>query len=852
MRSAAVAAVGLLLLCGLPHRASGSRDDASPRTIRIPAATARPVAIMASPPNILVNDPAADVSANDTQSTTTFVLLPGNVILCAFNDSGSLAAGSHYTGIARSTNSGDVWLDQGGLPNSTQGDAGWPVYAYSAATGTVVLTTVGFDVPAILAFRSTDGGQNYLAPVDASLGALVPDREWITCDNFAGPESGNFYLLFRDFNTPGGMVFTRSINDGVSWTSKQTLASNTGQLAWVVVGADHAVYCFWLEPVGSLNRYVLRKSTDQGLTFSSPVTVATLRTTGVNGDLGLDGGFRTFDNIEVVAHPTDPDRLYAVWADKDPSLILDKANVYFSQTADGGVTWSSPVRINADATLNDQWQPVIAVSPDGTTLFTSWYDRRLDPANSLIDVYARHATILGNTVTFTGDYRITQSSFPVARGQDPNVNSVYMGDYDVAAADNMSFYRTWGDNRLADAAHTHQPDVRLARVPNGPVILSGGSTLSSEDCLPANGAPDPNETVSMNLTLANQGTGATTSLVATLQSSQGVISHSAPQNYGAMAPGGSAARSFSFTTIGSCAGTATATLQLQDGATNLGTVSFPLHLGAQTFFGPDTYSSGDLEVPIPATGTVGDMTDQIIHVSDVGDVADVNVHIRLDHSLDSDLKISLVSPSGTTVVLADRRGGSGENFGVGPNRCSGGGTLFDDEAVKSITTEPAPFTGSHRPEEPLSAFDNTPAQGDWRLKINDAATDNTGVLGCWELEIYRSQTDCNTCVAATVGDGSTTLFGAWQNEPNPFTHSTAIRYSTPAAGPVELDVFNVLGRRIATLVHEVQSAGLHAVTFGPGASTVSGERLGDIPTGVYFYRLRAGGLSTARKMVLVR
>ncbi|MFN2512356.1 MAG: hypothetical protein ABR568_13050 [Pyrinomonadaceae bacterium] len=65
----------------------------------------------------------------------------------------------------------------------------------------------------------------------------------------------------------------------------------------------------------------------------------------------------------------------------------------------------------------------------------------------------------------------------------------------------------------------------------------------------------------------------------TLLASANVVAPSDPQNYGAIAPGGMAARDFSFTVNGSCGQTITLMLQLQDGATNLGTVTYTLTLG---------------------------------------------------------------------------------------------------------------------------------------------------------------------------------------------------------------------------------------------------------------------------------
>src|SRR5207249_2359732 len=93
------------------------------------------------------------------------------------------------------------------------------------------------------------------------------------------------------------------------------------------------------------------------------------------------------------------------------------------------------------------------------------------------------------------------------------------------------------------------------------------------------GVIDPNENVTVTFKLMNNGGAGTTNLVGTLQSSGGVTPISGPQTYGAIAPGGSAAKDFSFTAGGTCGGTITATLHLQDGATDLGNATYTFALG---------------------------------------------------------------------------------------------------------------------------------------------------------------------------------------------------------------------------------------------------------------------------------
>ena len=105
--------------------------------------------------------------------------------------------------------------------------------------------------------------------------------------------------------------------------------------------------------------------------------------------------------------------------------------------------------------------------------------------------------------------------------------------------------------------------------------------ITAESISPANNAADPEETVTVNLTLINNGGSPTTNLVATLQPTGGVAGPSAPQSYGVLADsGGTATRPFTFTAQGTCGSTITLTLALQDGATNLGTVTFTMTLGA--------------------------------------------------------------------------------------------------------------------------------------------------------------------------------------------------------------------------------------------------------------------------------
>ncbi|UCF05522.1 MAG: T9SS type A sorting domain-containing protein [bacterium] len=91
------------------------------------------------------------------------------------------------------------------------------------------------------------------------------------------------------------------------------------------------------------------------------------------------------------------------------------------------------------------------------------------------------------------------------------------------------------------------------------------------------------------------------------------------------------------------------------------------------------------------------------------------------------------------------------------------------------------------------------------------------------------------------------VFNLAQNYPNPFNPYTEIKYELPVACHVNLEIYNVLGQKVATLVNEYQDAGDRAVRwYGQDDKGMT------VSSGVYFYKLRAGSYSEIRKMVLLR
>ncbi len=90
--------------------------------------------------------------------------------------------------------------------------------------------------------------------------------------------------------------------------------------------------------------------------------------------------------------------------------------------------------------------------------------------------------------------------------------------------------------------------------------------------------------------------------------------------------------------------------------------------------------------------------------------------------------------------------------------------------------------------------------------------------------------------------GTPTTFKLQQNYPNPFNPETKISYTIPVKGLVTLKVFDIMGKEVATLVNEQQTAGYYTVNFN--ASVLS--------SGVYFYRIQSENLMQVKKMTLIK
>jgi hypothetical protein len=327
---------------------------------------------------------------------------------------------------------------------------------------------------ALLASKSTDGGKTWSAPVEVirDLDANVfNDKQTITAD----PHDPDFVYAAWDrlvFPTSerasiiSGLVtnsfrgpfwFARSTDGGKTWEPARQIfdpgqQSQTIGNQIVVLPNGDLVNIFDLIRTGNrtglqgLNVAVLR-STNRGETWSqTPIIVSKLGTIAIT-DPETGDDVRTGDIIPDVAVDPTSGRLYAVW--QDARFNANQADaIAFSQSLDGGFTWSNPIKINKTPTNiaigNQQaFTPSVHVASNGA-IGVTYYDFRKNTSATplLTDYFIVHchpasATACTRAANWTGEKKLTNVSFDMR--QAPNALGFFTGDYEGLAAAGTTF-----------------------------------------------------------------------------------------------------------------------------------------------------------------------------------------------------------------------------------------------------------------------------------------------------------------------------------------------------------------------------------------------------------------------------
>jgi len=275
------------------------------------------------------------------------------------------------------------------------------------------------------------------------------DKEWASYD----PVNDMIYLSWTYFDEWGSsspqdsscIWLSKSADGGVTWSSPVRVSDRKGNAtggtysthgSYNTTGPGGEVYVAWFGPDGLM----FDRSTDQGVTWlpnDIPVTGQHIgwqyAIPGVS--LGVTFPFISCDRSGGPHNGT----IYITWADKRNGAA--NTDVFIVRSADGGLTWTEPARVNDDPPGHHQFFPAMTVDQVTGKVWVVFFDRREHPDVST-DVYAAVSNDGGATFT---NFKISESPFIP-------YSTVFFGHYIGIAAHNDHVFPVW--NRMDDGVST--------------------------------------------------------------------------------------------------------------------------------------------------------------------------------------------------------------------------------------------------------------------------------------------------------------------------------------------------------------------------------------------------------------
>jgi hypothetical protein len=396
-----------------------------------------------------VNEDAMTVNPTDKRSLIT----AGNDYNC-----GSLQ------GIFVSTNKGNTWTRQCMTPLPGASGLGDPVPAYDANGNAYIvgINQLGSGVGVIVVQKSTNNGTSFGAAaqaVPATLGAIA-DKPWLEADtSISSPRKNNLYVSVTQFanSNDSQISVSNSTNGGATWTTKGVSARQTFpdvvQFSDLATGNDGTVYLTYMKcrangPTGDCGgttaTMLFQKSTDGGATWSSPVTMASVKMApdscgAFYGCLPNTG--ERMSNIPAIAvdNSAGPNsgKLYTVMY----TFTGGRMEVQVVTSTDDGATWSTPTLVATPGAKGDQFLPWINVSPKTGEVGVTWLDRRNDAANLKYEAFAGFSP---NGVSAYENVLLSTAQ------SDPNNDGFgggFMGDYTGSGWAGKKLYMSYMDTR---------------------------------------------------------------------------------------------------------------------------------------------------------------------------------------------------------------------------------------------------------------------------------------------------------------------------------------------------------------------------------------------------------------------
>src|SRR4051812_26345003 len=327
--------------------------------------------------------------------------------------------------------------------------------------GTAWSTTIGIDasrsVLQMRAYKSTDNGATWTFDATFSGSQTDSDKQIMWVDHSAtSPFKDNIYAIWHN-GEPAYM--NRRTGPGGSWqTPIQVSGAESSGTAIgddVKTNAFGDVFGFW-PTTGNLKVFVV-KSTNGGVSYGTPVQIAT---TFGSFDIGIPSmnSRRALIYVSAGAYRTAGKNLvYASWTDlsgvagcntpgNEPGFNTAstcKSRIWVARSTDGGATWSPAVKINDQASLNDQFNQWMVVDETTGALEIMYYDTVGDPGRNKVDVWTQSS--FDDGVTWTPAVKVTsaQTDETVAGADSGN----QFGDYNSLSGIAGQFFPSWTDRR---------------------------------------------------------------------------------------------------------------------------------------------------------------------------------------------------------------------------------------------------------------------------------------------------------------------------------------------------------------------------------------------------------------------
>ncbi len=358
--------------------------------------------------------------------------------------------GSADSGFAATLDGGHTWV-HGNLPGLTKA-VGGPYDRSSDPTVTFGVGHVAYastldfgfrqDIPSAIGVQSsTDGGQTWGDPafpeVDSGREAFN-DKNWLAADTSpASPFYGRLYLVWSQFTATGGAGVLRSSDDGgVTWSDLTYVSGPTAETEGLLplVQANGALTIVYDQTIGSQDFEVAQTSSDGGLTFAPPVTIAEFLGAG-------DPGLRT-GGLPAAAIDPVTGLMYVVW--QDTRFRSDGHNdIVISFSADGGDQWSEPARVNGpdpNGTVLDHVTPDVAAF--GGVVHVTYRTRDFAGKHPSEFVDERYIVSDDEGATFGGELILgppTDLKYAAA----VTGNRAFLGDYFGVVANGQVAHAVW-------------------------------------------------------------------------------------------------------------------------------------------------------------------------------------------------------------------------------------------------------------------------------------------------------------------------------------------------------------------------------------------------------------------------